>query len=72
MIQTQDVYYLVSYALILLILCISSAPVMVNLYRKLSVNVQQILTPVLLLLGLILSTAVIVDSTYNPFLYFRF
>ena len=28
--------------------------------------------PLLILLGLIVCTAFIVDATYNPFLYFRF
>ena len=33
---------------------------------------RKILGPALLLAGLILSTACLVDATYNPFLYFRF
>jgi len=28
--------------------------------------------PILMLIGLFLSTAYLVDATYNPFLYFRF
>lgn len=28
--------------------------------------------PVVLLAGLVFSTAYLVDATYNPFLYFRF
>ena len=30
------------------------------------------LLPILLLAGLVFSTAYLVDATYNPFLYFRF
>ena len=33
---------------------------------------QKVVLPVVLLAGLILSTAYLVDATYNPFLYFRF
>jgi alginate O-acetyltransferase complex protein AlgI len=31
-----------------------------------------VLTPVLMVLSLVLSTAYLVDGSYNPFLYFRF
>ena len=31
-----------------------------------------VLVPLLMLAGLVLSTAYLVDATYNPFLYFRF
>lgn len=33
---------------------------------------MRLLLPVLLLAGLVFSTAYLVDATYNPFLYFRF
>ena len=33
---------------------------------------MKLVLPVLLLAGLTLSTAYLVDATYNPFLYFRF
>ena len=32
----------------------------------------KVVLPVVLLAGLIFSTAYLVDATYNPFLYFRF
>ena len=32
----------------------------------------QVAVPVLMLAGLALATAYLVDGTYNPFLYFRF
>ena len=41
-------------------------------WHKLPGKAQKILCPVLLLLGLLLSTAYLVDGTYNPFLYFQF
>ena len=31
-----------------------------------------VLLPLLVLAGLLVSTAYLVDATYNPFLYFRF
>ncbi len=72
MMHVEDLYYLSCYAVLLLISCIASLPFVKRLYAGLPSKLQQVLTPLLLVLGLILSTAVIVDSTYNPFLYFRF
>ena len=39
---------------------------------RLSERVWKAALPVLLLCVLLLSTAYLVDATYNPFLYFRF
>ena len=39
---------------------------------RLKMAVGKVVLPVVLLAGLILSTAYLVDATYNPFLYFRF
>ena len=41
-------------------------------WRRLPEMAQQVLTPILMLLALTLSTAYLVDGSYNPFLYFRF
>ena len=43
-----------------------------NIWGKLNVKVKQVAVPVLMILGLVLATAYLVDGTYNPFLYFRF
>ena len=43
-----------------------------NLWHKLPERARQIAFPVLMLGGLALTTAYLVDGTYNPFLYFRF
>ena len=43
-----------------------------GLYEKLSDKGKACLTPVMIAAVLILSTAYLVDATYNPFLYFRF
>ncbi len=65
-------YYLANYLPILLIACVASTPLAANLWKKLPEKVRKAVLPVALLLGLILSTAYLVDGTYNPFLYFRF
>lgn len=72
LLQGSDLYYLMSYAVILIILCVASVPFVANCFQKLQAKFRSILMPILILLGLVLTTAVIVDSTYNPFLYFRF
>ena len=43
-----------------------------KLWGKLPEKAVKLVLPVLLLAGLIFSTAYLVDATYNPFLYFRF
>jgi alginate O-acetyltransferase complex protein AlgI len=70
---SQDfLYYLRNYGLVLLILIFASTPLPRLAYNKLPKKLANVLTPVLILLTLIISTAYLVDSTYNPFLYFRF
>ena len=51
---------------------VASTPLASNLWHKLPERARRIAFPVLMLAGLILSTAYLVDGTYNPFLYFRF
>ncbi len=65
-------YYLRSFAVVLLIMIPASTPLLKKLYGRLPQRVVRILNPVLVLLSLLLCTAYLVDSTYNPFLYFRF
>ncbi len=67
-----DLYYLAGFAVLLVIAIIACVPVGKNLFSKLPQKAKGILSPVLILLVLIVSTAYLVDSTYNPFLYFRF
>ena len=67
-----DLYYLRSFLPMLLAAAIASTPLASTLWRKGSGRVQKVILPVGLLAGLILSTAYLVDATYNPFLYFRF
>ena len=65
-------YYLRSYLPILIIAILAATPLAKNLWAKLSTRGRQVAVPVLMLAGLALATAYLVDGTYNPFLYFRF
>ena len=65
-------YYLGSYGLSLLAACVASTPLMAGLWRRLPQRAERVLLPVVILAGLLLCTAYLVDATYNPFLYFRF
>jgi alginate O-acetyltransferase complex protein AlgI len=57
---------------VLAILVFASLPVGKRLFLRLPEKARAVLVPVLILLVLLISTAYLVDSTYNPFLYFRF
>ena len=65
-------YYLAAYLPILIIAAVASTPLMAKLWKKLPKKVILVLLPILVLLGLLISTSYLVDATYNPFLYFRF
>ena len=68
-------YYWQSYAVLLVIAIIGATPLPRRLWamleRRASV-VTAILQPLLVAAALAISTAYLVDSTFNPFLYFRF
>ena len=65
-------YYLRSYLPVLVLACLASTPLARRLWHRAPARAVQAALPVLLLAGLLLSTAYLVDATYNPFLYFRF
>ncbi len=67
-----DGYYLSNYAVMLPVLAVSSTPLAAKLFERIPERVRQAVIPVLIVCGLILCTAYLVDATYNPFLYFRF
>lgn len=67
-----DGYRLRSYALTFLVLILASTTLGRDTWERLPAKAQQVLTPVLMALGLIVCTAYLVDGSYNPFLYFRF
>ena len=61
-----------SYGAMLVILSVASTPLLKNLYAKIPQRIRIWTTPALIVAGLTVCTAYLVDSTYNPFLYFRF
>ena len=65
-------YYLHSYLPVLCAAVLASTPLGVSLFQKLGTRTRQVLCALLVLTGLVLCTAYLVDGTYNPFLYFRF
>lgn len=65
-------YYVTSYLPILLIAAVASTPLGAKLYHKLKTPAAEVVCTVLVLAGLVVCTAYLVDGTYNPFLYFRF
>jgi len=65
-------YYLTGYLPILLVSAVASTPLGVMAYRKLKPRTQQVACTLLVVAGLVVCTAYLVASTYNPFLYFRF
>ncbi len=70
--SAPDGYRLRSWALILLLLALGSTTLAADLWKKVPERGRRVLAPVLMALGLIVSTAYLVDGSYNPFLYFRF
>ena len=65
-------YYLSSYLPILCAAAVASTPLGVSLYRRGGLRVQQVACTVLVIAGLVVCTAYLVDGTYNPFLYWNF
>ena len=65
----ENLYYLRSFLPVLILAAIGSTPLVANLWKRVKSPVVRILV---LVLGMILCTAYVVASTYNPFLYFRF
>ena len=56
----------------LIIAAVASTPLAAKLWKRLPEKPRLALLPILLLAGLVFSTAYLVDATYNPFLYVRF
>ena len=72
LLDSAFLYYLRNYLIVLVIACIAATPLGANVWRKLPERARQVAFPVLMCAGLVLTTAYLVDGTYNPFLYFRF
>jgi len=73
----ESLYYLRSYAPLLLIACIGATPLVKNLALraqkfKIADKLGLVLEPAVYAVLLIVSTGYLIDATFNPFLYFRF
>ena len=76
-INTEMLYYLKSYAVVLILALIGSTPVVKNFALRLESStkfgkVMKVLEPVAVAALLVVMTAYLVDGSFNPFLYFRF
>ena len=69
LLNSQTLYYLRSFLPVLILAGISSTPLAANLWNRINNKSIRLL---ILILGMVLCTAYVVASTYNPFLYFRF
>ncbi|MBQ3666079.1 MAG: MBOAT family protein [Lachnospiraceae bacterium] len=70
--SSQALYYLRDYGIVFVILIFACLPAGKYLYGKMKDSVKNLLVPAAIAIVLLLCTAYLVDSTYNPFLYFRF
>ena len=65
-------YYLTYYLPILCVAAVASTPLAAGAFRKLPALPAKAAEAALIVAGLVVCTAYLVDGTYNPFLYFRF
>lgn len=76
MISDVALYYLRSYMVIILAGILGATPLVKKMYiwvkSKAPVALMGVLEPILIISVLLLSTAYLVDGSFNPFLYFRF
>lgn len=75
-INNETIYYLKSYLIIFIVSILSATPLFKNIITKLSntklKNIINILEVISLILLLTITTAYLIDESFNPFLYFRF
>lgn len=76
-INAECLFYIRDYFVIILIAIVASTPLLKNIKNKLLNNSNSnkiigILEPICYVVLLLLVTAFLVDSSFNPFLYFRF
>ena len=69
-IDNQWMYYIKNYGITFIVAIIFSTPLIKNLYNKFIKS--DILNTIILITIFLICVAYLVDSTYNPFLYFRF
>lgn len=70
----ETIFYLKNYTGVLLTAIIGSTPIIKNIYIKQREKRKtlKILEPIFITALLIITTAFLIDESYNPFLYFRF
>lgn len=77
LITTETLYYLRSYAVVIVLAVIGSTPLIKNAVQRLQQNpavrrITNIAEPAVMVVLLLTITAYLVDGSFNPFLYFRF
>ena len=68
----ESLYYLRSYAVILILAIIGSTPLVARLAKKLPERALMVAEPLCILMILIMVTGFLADGSFNPFIYFRF
>ena len=76
-INSETIYYLKSYIVILIIACIGATPILKNFINKIREKEKcktlfDVLEVIFVLGLLLIVTAFLIDASFNPFLYFRF
>lgn len=72
-VSLESIYYLKSYLVVLIIGIIGSSKLPANIATSDKLKkLTNVIEPIFLLIILVISTSYIIDSTFNPFLYFRF
>lgn len=76
-INTESLYYLKSYSVVFIISIIGSTPLIRNFFasgyeNKIINKIMNVSEPIYLIIIMIITTGYLVDSSFNPFLYFRF
>ena len=70
-VNTETLYYFRSYGILLLTSMLAATPIVTNCIKKVPKK-WMLLEPIYYILLLMISTAFLIDSSFNPFLYFRF
>ncbi|MGM9681174.1 MAG: MBOAT family O-acyltransferase, partial [Eubacteriales bacterium] len=68
----ETLYYLGSFGILFVLGIVGSTPLVRKAWTKLPDGVRTVLEPILMVGGLAVVTAYLVDGSFNPFLYFRF
>ena len=72
-INLETIYYIKNYIVVLVLGYLISLKVFNKIINKLKNNkIINLMEPLLLIVLLLVSTAFIIDESFNPFLYFRF